>query len=93
MTDSGPWRPEVKRWVGQEAVSIVVLVKLGAMRREFPSDLGVAQAAREAARQFIGDAPGDDRGARLEIVVDALRLEVGPGSTKQLTAAEFLKRP
>jgi hypothetical protein len=62
------------------------------MMVEFPTDLHVKQAAQEAAKQYIGSSPLDDRSARLEILVDVLRLEVPPGSTKQTAGEAFLRR-
>jgi hypothetical protein len=91
MTDSGQWPPEVQRWIdGNDRASAVVLLKLGAMMIQFPTDLRVRQMTHAAAGEYIGTATKDDRGARLEILVDALRLRVSPGSTKQASAEEFL---
>jgi hypothetical protein len=88
------WPPEVARWLnGQDEISETVLIQLGKMRRDLPNaeqDLELTQMTRSAARKYVGDTAGDDRGARMEIVARALQLPIPPGSTVQQVASTFL---
>jgi hypothetical protein len=90
-SDDIGWPPEVVGWRNGEPVTVAVLSQLGRMRDEFPTAPEVKHAARRAAFEYVGSVEDPAlQDQRLDDVVDALRLEVRAGSTRQRTALEFI---